>query len=78
MIIATSLRRSPDLQANVIAFCDVFIAIVVGRHFVNSPPTFQRAEVARKSPFNYDIHYLHHPDKNDLTGLLYEFTCYFF
>ena len=36
MIIATSLRRSPDLQANVIAFSDVFIAIVVGRHFVNS------------------------------------------
>ena len=40
--------------------------------------TFQRAEVARKSPFNYDIHFSHRPDKNFLICFLYEFTCYLF
>ena len=34
--------------------------------------------MARKSLFNYFVHYLHHPDKHFLICLLYKFTwCYF-
>ena len=75
-MIATSLRRSLDLQASVIAFWR--FRCHRRSHLVNFLITYQRAEVARKSPFNYFLHYLHHPDKNFLICLLYEFTwCYF-
>ena len=75
-MIATSLRRSLDLQASVIAFWR--FRCHRRSHLVNFLIPYQRAEVARKSPFNYFLHYLHHPDKNFLICLLYEFTwCYF-
>ena len=75
-MIATSLRRSLDLQASVIAFWR--FRCHRRSHLVKFLITYQRADVARKSLFNYCLHYLHHPDKTFLIFFLYEFTwCYF-